>query len=90
MKEFLNALPPHNGSLNLSHNGHKDCYETIEQWFAGDNYPEEDAWVSLEQRTKAIAEDSVWLLHVYPNTPIAFYLLAACDLDVLLAAAANA
>ena len=44
-------------------------------------------WVSEEQRQKAIATDSVWELHWYPDTPIGFIRLLACDLTALVLAA---
>ncbi len=82
----INDLPSHKGELSLTHNGHKSNYETIEEFTCGDGYPGARAWVSDEQRDKAIAEDSIWVLHWYPDTPNGFIVRAACDLDVLLAA----
>ncbi len=78
-------FPAHAASLHLTHNDHKSTYETIEAW--EEHGEREDDWVSREQREKAIANDSVWELQWYPNTPIGFIRLLACDLDVLLAAA---
>lgn len=75
-------LPRHDAGLYLTHNDHKSVYETIEQRY--ENADVAGDWVSEEQRLKAIAEDSVWELIWYPDTPIGSYRLLACDLDVLL------
>lgn len=82
------SLPAHKCGLTLPHNEHKNYYETAEQWDIGlydRGYPME--WISEEQRTKAIAENNVWVIQWYPETPIGFCRMAACDLDALLEAA---
>ena len=73
-------FPRHEAGLYLTHNEHKGVYETVEQFYS--NHPFD--WVSEEQRLKAIAENSVWSLQWYPDTPVGFYKVLACDLDVLL------
>ncbi len=73
-------------SLTLTHNDHKGSYETVEEHLL--NADEDDCWVSDEQRTKAIATDSVWRLQWYPDTPVGFCVLLAADLEVLLEAVA--
>jgi hypothetical protein len=77
------GLPDHKCGLYLEHNAHRDVYENIEQWIA--DQVDEDDWVSPEERAKAIAEDSVWTLQWYPDTPIGFFRRAASSLDALLA-----
>lgn len=86
MSDLLNLFPPHKCELSLTHNEHKSSYQTIEEYFENCLNCSED-WISKEQREKAIAQDSVWKLQWYPDTPIGSYNLLACDLDVLLAAA---
>lgn len=89
------CFPEHKCSLSLEHNQHRNYQQTIERYEAdlkacsnADNAdPLEFGWVSVEQRDKAIATDSMWCLQWYPDTPIGFYRLFACDLDVLLTAA---
>lgn len=75
-------FPRHECGLFLTHNEHRNYYETIEQMYDRDGI--NDGWVSEEQRLKAIREDNVWELQWYPDTPIGSYCLLACDLDVLL------
>jgi len=81
--KLAERFPRHDAGLYLTHNEHRDVYESVEQYHAGSD----DKWVSEEQRQKAIAENNVWRLQWYPDTPIGFYELLACDLDVLLEAA---
>jgi hypothetical protein len=54
----LNWLPEHKCGLHLSHNEHRDVYETIEQFYDADDFISPDEW------HKALAEDSVWVLHL--------------------------
>ena len=73
----MNWLPEHKCGLHLSHNEHRDVYETVEQFY------ESDFFVSPEEWSKAIKEDSVWVLHWYPETPIGFYQIAASTLEAI-------
>lgn len=73
-------FPQHNCGLYLTHNEYRDCYQKITDFHSDDG----DCWVSEEQKAKAIETDNVWSLQWYPITPIGFYRLLACDLDVLL------
>jgi hypothetical protein len=73
----MNWLPEHKCGLHLSHNEHLDVYETVEQFY------EADCFVSPEEWRKAVAEDSVWVLHWYPETPIGFYRIAASTLEAI-------
>ena len=76
-EEHMNRLPEHKCGLHLSHNEHLDVYETVEHFY------EADCFVSLEEWRKAVAEDSVWVLHWYPDTPIGFHRIAASTLGAI-------
>lgn len=70
-------------SLSLTFNDHHCNYETAAQ-------AEEDNralwnWVSEDEKEKALATDSVWCLHWYPDTPVGFYSVTASSLEALLA-----
>ena len=81
-------FPKHEASLELTHNEHKACYRTVAQSIADDDHGyQDDCWVSEEQKQKAIDTNDCWVLQWYPNTPVGFCILAAADLDVLLAKA---
>lgn len=79
-------FPRHAAGLHLTHNDHKSVYETVAQSIEDGRY-DSDAFVSDEQREKAIATNECWELHWYPDTPVGFCVLLAADLDVLMAAA---
>lgn len=73
----MNWLPEHKCGLHLSHNEHRDVYDTIEEFYdAGD-------FISPEEWREAVAKDSVWVLHWYPNTPVGFIRIAASTLEAL-------
>ena len=79
--------PKHKCGMYLTHNQHRDSYQTVEQALAEENYYDDSDWVSPEQRARAIETDEVWALQWYPQTPIGSYSMLAADLDVLLQAA---
>jgi hypothetical protein len=80
-------FPKHKASLILHHNDHLSYYKTVQQAVDDKDHGYSDDWVSEEQKQKAIKTNECWLLQWYPETPIGFCLLAACDLSVLLEAA---
>jgi hypothetical protein len=73
----MNWLPKHECGLYLTHNEHRDMYETIEEYYDCHDF------VSPEELKKAIAEDSVWVLQWYPDTPIGSYSILASSLEAL-------
>ena len=73
----MNWLPEHKCGLHLSHNEHRDVYETVEQFYDPGDFVSEEEWL------KAIKEDSVWVLQWYPNTPIGFNRIAASTLEAI-------
>ena len=73
----MNWLPEHKCGLYLSHNEHKDVYESIQDFYDAKDF------VSLEEYIKAIDENSVWKLHWYPDTPIGFYIICASSLEAI-------
>ena len=75
----MNWLPEHKCGLYLTHNEHRDVYETVEDCYNPTYF------VSKKEWEKAIAEDNVWVLHWYPHTPIGFNIIAASSLEVIQA-----
>ena len=73
----MNWLPEHKCGLHLNHNEHRNVYETVEQFYDADYF------ISTGEWHKAVAEDSVWVLHWYPNTPIGFTRIAASTLEAI-------
>jgi len=80
-------FPAHKAGLQLQHNDHLNVYETVAHYTDNDYY--EDAWVSDEQKAKAIATNELWNLHWYPDTPVGFYHVCGADLDAVLTRAAE-
>lgn len=76
---------PEVNSLTFDFNGHMSSYMSIEEYYE-DCLGASDEWVSAEERTKAIANNTVWQAHWYPNTPIGSYKLLASSLEVLIKA----
>jgi len=77
--EHMNWLPEHKCGLYLTHNEHRNVYETVEEFYTTDYFVSKDEW------EKAIAEDNVWVLQWYPHTPIGFNIIAASSLEVIQA-----
>ncbi len=77
-------FPRHAASLTLTHNDHKTNYETVAEYCEGGHWMPDDDWLSPEQKAKAIATNEMWEMQWYPDTPVGFCKVAACDLDVLL------
>jgi hypothetical protein len=73
----MNWLPEHKCGLHLSHNEHRDVYETVEEFYDPEDFVCKEEWF------KAVKEDSVWVLHWYPNTPVGFIRIAASTLDAI-------
>lgn len=79
--------PNHEASMTLTHNDHKNSYQTVEEWLADQRMGEQwFSWVSPEEQTKALATNSVWTLQWYPDTPVGFYALAASTFEALMEA----
>ena len=60
---------PEHMSMTIQHNPHKEYYESIETWLndqfdikAQDN----------EMIQKCVKADELWVLVIYPNTPVSF------------------
>lgn len=81
---LLDMLPPHACGFYLTHNEHRDYYESVEQW---DELRGNGDWVSEEERAKAIAADELWEIQWYPSTPIGFFRVLGSSLTAVLAAA---
>lgn len=77
----LDWFPAHKAGLSLSHNEHRNYYESVEQWLEG--RPEMYEWQAPSARLRAIETDEVWTLQWYPDTPVGFLAIAAPTLQEL-------
>jgi hypothetical protein len=74
---MIEGLPKYDVTLHITHNEHKSYYESATQYL---NRPEgvgiggfrPDEWTSREDFDAAIAQDSIWEIQWYPNTPVGF------------------
>lgn len=79
-------FPPHKAGFFLSHNEHKNYYETVQEWYDRFAEPIGD-WISYKQKKKAYETNNCWHIQWFPNTPIGSRSLLAADLEPLLEAA---
>ncbi|MGV6875861.1 hypothetical protein ACUSIJ_24650 [Pseudochelatococcus sp. B33] len=81
---LLALLKGEHSSLTLSYNEHSSGYATAEQELdGGDAYLSSIDWVSDEEKSAAIARNSVWILHWYPNSPVGFNAVGASSLAAI-------
>lgn len=78
-------FPKHAAGLTLNHNEHKNVYETVQEFTEVEDPIGE--WISEEQKKKAYETQELWEIQWYPDSPVGFICLWACDLDELLKAA---
>lgn len=76
-------FPKHKCGLYLSHNQHKDLYETALHRIEYSNLDVDD-FISKEDMQKCINTDELWELQWYPDTPIVFYRVAGSTLEIVL------
>ncbi len=60
-------------SLSISHNEHKNTYETIEEYLEYDKHWKED--LDEEDIHQILDSNELWEIRVYPITPISFYIV---------------
>lgn len=72
-------------SVDLECNVHRDYYETAEQVFAAD-VGRSQVYEDMDPDVKAecIRRNTILHLHVYPDTPVGFYIMTHWDLEPLL------
>lgn len=75
-------FPEHKGGLSLTHNDHKNGYQTVSECIK--DYDLFDDFKDKESMERAIKEDSLWILQWYPETPIGFHRVAAPTLEECL------
>ncbi len=76
-------------SLTIAFNDHASNYVDVATAIA-EGMLENADWVSEEEKQKAIAENSVWEIRYYPNTPVGFIALAGSSLQSVIDAAITA
>lgn len=78
-------LPEHKCGLFLTHNEHKNYYETaadkIREWEETEWNP---TWKDEDAKQRAIDTNEIWELQWYPDTPVGFCVVAAPTLEEVL------
>lgn len=78
----LSMFPKHKCGLHLTHNQHKDYYETVEKYFEN---PWMENWnIPEDEKKKMIETDEIWELQWYPDTPVGFYKVMGSTLESVL------
>lgn len=72
--------------LYLTFNDHASNYCSVNAAISDGMYDHAD-WVSEEEKARAIAAESVWVIQWYPNTLVGFCAWAASSLSACLEAA---
>jgi hypothetical protein len=73
-------------SLTVYFNEHAVYYQTAEEWWAEQveiGCPPD--WVSDDEKRLALASNSVWVCHWYPNTPVGSCSVSASSFEALMA-----
>lgn len=78
-------LPDHKAGLYLTHNEHKDVYETVKEWteFSHPAYDPE-FFTTPADLQKCIDTNDCWALQWYPETPVGFYKVCGSTLEIVL------
>ena len=74
----MNWFPEHKCGLYLTHNDHRDVYESVY-----DYYRDVEDFISPEEYQKCVDTDNVWSLQWYPETPIGFCIIRAASLEAI-------
>lgn len=77
MKNLQELISICNGSVTISVNGHKDCYESVEQFITEDYKEDIDKHVLLEM----INRDVIIEIQAYPRTPVGFFTVYHYDIN---------
>jgi len=75
--------PDHKGSLHITHNPHRNNYETIED-YCEFRKADDDDWATPTSRQRAIETDNLWEVQWYPNTPVGFNVRYGVSLEEIL------
>ena len=79
-KKLRSLLKGENTGLIIEFNQHRVYYVKAAEAVEDGTYDYAD-WISEEEKQKAIATDSVWNLHWYPDTPIGSHSILGSTLE---------
>jgi|HubBroStandDraft_6_1064221.scaffolds.fasta_scaffold337814_3 hypothetical protein len=73
---------PKHMSMTIAHNEHKNCYQSVIQYFDHVQHRKESC--TPEEFAEMIATDEIWEIQWYPRTPISFYYVMAATFEKAL------
>lgn len=76
------SLPAHKCSLSITHNQHKDYYESLEAYLKDNDGCK--GWQDERARLRAISTNEIWEMQWYPHTPIGSHKIYAPTLVELM------
>lgn len=68
-------LPEHKCGLFLTHNEHRNYYETVETYLKNREEMCTPTWSHETARAECIESDELWALQWYPDTPVGSYVV---------------
>lgn len=81
-------FPAHKCSMTITHNYHRDMYQTVAQWVQElESRGGEIQWKDDAAKQRSIETNQMWELQWYPDTPIGFYVAAAPTFGEVIALA---
>lgn len=69
-------------SMQVSFNDHHNIYMSVDDTL-GDSQGYYDD-ISADERKRMVATDTIWTVHIYPNTPVGFNAYHAATLDTAI------
>jgi hypothetical protein len=75
----MKIFPTHKCGLYLTHNEHKNYYETVKEFIVN-----QDIELTEDEYDKCVINDELWVLQWYPDTPIGSYTVAGSTLEYVL------
>lgn len=70
-----------NGNVIFTFNSHKGYYFEIQEYILDIENNQGD---KVFQKKECIEKNQIWEIQFYPNTPVSFYTVFACDLEFAL------
>ena len=83
VQKLKNLLHGDFSSLTIAFNDEHACNYVTAQKYADEfgEYAVDRGWPSVDEREKALRENSVWSIQWYPKTPIGFYRVYASTFE---------
>ena len=85
MKKLQTLIDKCVGSVTVCINDHKDCYQTVDEYFnSTQNSQEELEDINTDIYEKMKEQDTIINIHFYPTSPVGYYSVYHYDLEYAL------